>query len=263
MPLSPLLLVGAAALALWLGKWLGRRAGIDAEPVLWRMLFVGLLGARLAFVWQWRSHYLPAPLSILDLRDGGWEAVAGFAAASLYGLAQWRQRPGLKKPLLAAGVLLIALWTAGEVALAAFAGASRKPMPALSLPAVEGGTVDLARFIGKPTVLNLWATWCPPCRREMPVLKQAQRAHPEVNIVFVNQGEAGEVVVRYLQREGLVLDNMLLDIRRATGAAYNEAALPTTLFLDAEGRLVSTRIGELSAATLAQRLSTLEAAAPR
>jgi thiol-disulfide isomerase/thioredoxin len=135
-------------------------------------------------------------------------------------------------------------------------------MPALSLPALDGGTVALTSFVGKPTVVNLWATWCPPCRSEMPLLQQAQAAHREVSFVFVNQGEASEVIARYLQGQGMVLHNVLIDAHRATGAAFNEQALPTTLFFDAQGLLVSIRVGALSEATLEQRLGAIQARTP-
>lgn len=258
LPWSPLVLAVAAAAGLSLGQRAGRRAGLDVETVLLRMLLLGLLAARLAFVWLWRSNYLHEPLGVLDIRDGGWEATAGFAAAFLYGLAQVRKLPVLRQPVLVAAVTTLLLWTAGEVAVAAWTASPGKPLPPLSLVAADGTHVDLTRYAGKPTVVNLWATWCPPCRREMPLLQQAQVAHPDVNFVFVNQGESREDVLRYLAGSGLTLGNVLLDARRATGAAFQEGALPTTLFFDAEGHLVATRVGALSEATLAQRLQALQ-----
>ena len=262
LPLPPLVLALAAALGLALGKRLGRSVGVDAEPALLRMFLLGLVASRLGFVWEWRAVYLHDPLGILDIRDGGWEAVAGFAAACLYGLVLLQRQPALRKPLLAATFALLASWTAGEVAIATLTGGSRQPMPALSLQALDGRSVALAGFVGKPTVVNLWATWCPPCRREMPLLQQAQAAHPELNFVFVNQGETRDVILRYLQGQGIVLQNVLIDARKATGAAFNEQALPTTLFFDAQGRLVSTRVGALSEATLRQRLDAIQHATP-
>jgi thiol-disulfide isomerase/thioredoxin len=262
LPLSPLVLVAAAALSLALGKRLGRRAGIDAESALLRMFWLGLLAARLGFVWEWRSVYLHEPWTLLDIRDGGWEAVAGFAAACLYGLVLLQRQPALRRPVLAASLAMLLSWTAGELAIAALGPDSREPMPALSLPSVDGSELALTSFTGKPSIVNLWATWCPPCRREMPVLQQAQAAHPELNFVFVNQGESREVILRYLQAQGLVLKNVLLDARRATGARFNEQALPTTLFFDARGRLVSTRVGALSAATLAQHIAAMQESVP-
>ena len=254
VPLAPVVLAVAAALGLAVGKRLGRRVGVDAEPALLRMFLLGLLAARLGFVWEWRGVYLHEPWGILDIRDGGWEPMAGFAVVCLYGLVLLKRLPVLRTPIMGAALALLVSWTAGEVAIATLAAGSRQPMPTLSLQTLDGGSVALASFVGKPTVVNLWATWCPPCRREMPLLQQAQAAHSELNFVFVNQGETREDVVRYLQGQGIALRNVLLDARRATGAAFNEQAMPTTLFFDAQGRLVSTRVGALSAATLAQRL---------
>jgi hypothetical protein len=78
-----------------------------------------------------------------------------------------------------------------------------------------------------------------------------------VAFVFVDQGETRDAVVRYLEAQGMTLQNVLLDKHKASGAAFNEQALPTTLFFDANGHLVSTRIGALSEATLAQRIDAL------
>ena len=76
--------------------------------------------------------------------------------------------------------------------------------------ATDGTTVRLASFEGRQTVVNLWATWCPPCQREMPVLQKAQAARPDVHFVFVNQGESAQQVAAYLARSGLQLRNVLL-----------------------------------------------------
>jgi thiol-disulfide isomerase/thioredoxin len=259
LPLAPLLLAVAALLALALGKRVGRKAGVDAEPALQRMFLLGLLAARLGFVWQWRGSYFAEPWTILDIRDGGWEPVAGFAVAFLYGLVLVQQHSLLRKPIVAASLALLLGWTAGAVAIAVWTLGDRQPLPALSLPTLQGETVPLTVFVGKPTVVNLWATWCPPCRREMPLLQQAQAAHPEVNVVFVNQGESRQDIARYLQGERMELQNVLIDARRATGAAFKESALPTTLFFNAQGLLVSTRVGALSQATLDERLSAIQA----
>ena len=85
----------------------------------------------------------------------------------------------------------------------------------------------------------------------MPVLQQAQGANPDVNFVFVNQGEKPDAIQSFIDRQGLTLRNVLVDERLQTGSALGYRALPTTLFFDARGQLVSTHIGELSQATLA------------
>ena len=78
-----------------------------------------------------------------------------------------------------------------------------------------------------------------------------------MNFVFLNQGESAEKVGAWLQARNLPMRNVLMDANRQAAAAFKQGALPTTLFFDAKGRLVSTRIGELSAATLTERLQAV------
>ena len=260
-PYGLLVTLGAIAIGWLVGTRLARAAGVDAEPLLMRMVLAGVVAARLAFVWQWRGPYLEAPLSIVDIRDGGWDAATGLAAACLYGLYRVRGRSGLRKPVVAAVLTSGVIWVVGSFAIS-LGSRDAVPLPPLSLPSLQGSTVAVAGFAGKPTVVNLWASWCPPCRREMPMLQQAQAANADVNFVFVNQGETPPVIQRYLDRHQLTLKNVLADARLRTGAALGQRALPTTLFFDARGQLVSTRVGELSQATLMQRLSEVQARGP-
>lgn len=261
-PYSVLLTLVAIALGGFVAKRLARAAGTEADPTLTHMLLVGLVAARLAFVWQWREQYFDLPLSILDIRDGGWEPTAGVVVALLFGMQRAQRQPDLRKPVLAAA------FTTGMVLLLGgiptlLMSSSAVPLPPLTLNSLEGGPVSLAGFTGKPIVVNLWATWCPPCQREMPAMQQAQAANPDVHFVFVNQGEEPRIISAFLDRHSLALRNVLVDPQRRTGAALGHRALPTTLFFDAQGRLADTRIGELSQATLAQRLAGLRAASPQ
>ncbi len=84
-PIELALLAAAVVIGLIAGRLLAGACAEDASRVLWRGLLLGLLVARLAFVWQYRDHFLQNPLKILDLRDGGWAGLAGLAAALLYG----------------------------------------------------------------------------------------------------------------------------------------------------------------------------------
>ncbi len=259
LPYGLLVTMSAIGGGWFIATRLARKSGIDAEPVLTRMLLVGVVAARLAFVLQWRGPYFDAPLSILDIRDGGWDAAAGLAAAGLFGFYRMRRLPELRRPMFAAVLTTGLIWALGSFALT-MGARDAVPLPPLSLSTLDGRTERLDGFVGKPTVVNLWATWCPPCRREMPVLQQAQGANPDVNFVFINQGETPAVVQGFLDQRKLALQNVLVDERLQAGSALGHRALPTTLFFDARGQLVATRIGELSQATLAQRLSELRAA---
>ena len=257
LPYAMLLLFVAAGTGLYVGERVARKAGVSVEAILWRTLLVGVLASRLAFVWEFRAVYLADPLGILDIRDGGWSPTAGFVVAWLYVLSRLGKAPVLRRPLQVAMLSASVLWLAGTVALAVRPGPGPQ-MPALVLPAPDGQNVPLDSFRGKPVVINLWATWCPPCVREMPVLLRAQAEHPGVHFVFVNQSEAPEKVAAWLRARNLGLRNVLLDDTGRVGAAFGQRALPTTLFFDAQGRLVSLRVGELSAATLGERLRALQ-----
>ncbi len=125
----------------------------------------------------------------------------------------------------------------------------------------DGGISSLADFRGKPTVLNLWATWCPPCQREMPILADGQATRPDVNFVFLDQGDTAEQVKTFLRSHGLALHNVLLDPKGEGTLEYGLGGLPTTLFFDAEGHLVDAQLGGLTRASLASKLSRIVPAA--
>lgn len=246
---------GAVLTSTFVGKRLARAGAADVEATLWHVILFALLVARAAFVARFASLYLAAPLGILDIRDGGFAAPAGIAATLAAGAwLSWR-RADMRRPLLGAiGAGLLVLLLGAALTLAP--GSKPAPMPAMILSDLEGRPVQLASLAGKPVVINLWASWCPPCRREMPVLRQAQLSHPEVTFVFANQGESADAVRKYLAAEHIALENVLLDSRAQLGSRTGSGALPTTLFYHADGALAERRLGELSAATLAGRLES-------
>lgn len=128
-------------------------------------------------------------------------------------------------------------------------------LPSLPLTDLDGAPVDLKQFEGRPVVLNLWATWCPPCRREMPVLERAADERPDVAFVFANQAESSEAVRDFLAHEGLQLDNMLLDPDTAVARHFQARGLPTTLFFNADGTLRNAHLGEVSRSRLDEYLN--------
>lgn len=255
LPFTVLLVSAAAGCALALGRWLSKSSA-EVDRALWHALLVGIVLARLAFVYEYRSLYLAAPLSIIDIRDGGWNSTAGLIGAWMFALYRERKAPSIRKPLRWALATGTAVFFIGSLVLA-LQGQPRQKLPELSFTSLEGQTVHLNGFQGKPTVVNLWATWCPPCVREMPVLHAAQRQRTDVNFVFLNQGEAPAQVARWLEGQRLPLRNVLLDPKRQASAAFQQQGYPTTLFFNAKGELVATRLGELSAATLNRNLALL------
>jgi thiol-disulfide isomerase/thioredoxin len=256
LPMALLFMFAALAAASFIGRRAARRVGVDVEPVLFWSLVVGLGVARLAFVLQFSTAYRASPLTVLDIRDGGSQPLAGFAASWLFAIAWQFKRPVLRKPLLSAMLAGTAILGGGLAAVSL--PVEERKFPALAFTSLQGASIDLAQFEGKPTVVNLWATWCPPCVREMPVLHTAQVDNPAVNFVFINQGESAERVGSWLAARNLPLRNVLLDRESQALKAFEQRGLSTTLFFDAKGRLVSTRTGELSAATLAEKLGSID-----
>jgi len=258
---TELAVLAAAVLAgLLAARLSGRARSAELGTVLWRALFIGLAVARLVFVWQYREHYLPEPLRMLDLRDGGWNGMAGLAAAWLYALGAALRRQAARVALLGALALASAVWIGGGRWLAP-APETRPELAALALRQLDGQPATLAAFQGKPTVINLWASWCPPCRREMPAFAAAQAANPDVNFVFLNQAETPDDVAGFLRQHAPALRNVLIDPAGEASRAMSNRGLPATLFLDAQGRLTDLRVGELSTASLAQRLDAIKAPA--
>lgn len=257
LPSGPLVLLVAVLVGWTLAGRLAKGRNTSIEGVALGMLLWGLLAARLAFVWEWRSAYAAAPWTLLDIRDGGWNVTVGVGAAVLLAWLAVRRQPTLRAPVLWGAGTSAFVGLTGSALLLVGGSSAVRPLPELALPSLEGHPVQIAAADGRPTVINLWATWCPPCHREMPAMQAAQDAHPDVRFLFISQGERPETVGRYLSARSLRLQHVLIDERSLAGARLGHRALPTTLFFDARGRLVSVRVGELSRATLAQRLAQI------
>lgn len=251
------LMLASLLLAMLTGWWVGRRSERNPEQQLFRLLLVALLVARLAFVVMYFEHFRDEPWRVIDIRDGGFIAWPGVLAAVLLGAwLAWRDG-SLRKPLGWAMTVGVLSWGFATFALHAFEQGTR--LPQMGLRDDQGRPVALQDYVGKPLVINLWATWCPPCRREMPVLAEAQHNESQLTFLFVNQGEGERVIADYLEAEGLGLENVLLDTGGRLGQHVGSTALPTTLFYDAQGRQVGSHLGELSRASLAQALEKLKA----
>lgn len=255
------LLFGVIA-ALATAGFLHRRGYADTGNPLFLILGLGLLGARLAYVAGWWPQYAQQPLSILNIRDHGFDPLAGTLGVIVAALLVGWRRPSLRRPLAASVAIGIA--ATGFAGLLAYklTAQAQAPLPALQLGDLDGRAVDVESLRGQPTVINLWATWCGPCRREMPVLAEAQRTMPQVRFVFADQGESAATVRQFLQAQQLTLQHVLTDESLQLSNYYNVRGYPTTLFIDARGRLRDTHMGELSPATLADRLQRIEADLP-
>jgi cytochrome oxidase Cu insertion factor (SCO1/SenC/PrrC family) len=128
--------------------------------------------------------------------------------------------------------------------------------PGFDLESTEGGRVSLADLAGRPLVINFWASYCPPCRAEMPLLQRRVGSLSTVRLVLINEGDNGQSARSFLNGIG-IQQPALLDSDLKVGRAYGVLPLPTTVFVRADGSIAGRQVGELDDRVLAAWLSTL------
>lgn len=223
---------------------------------LFDTFLISALAARLGFVAVYFDHYQDNLLSIINIRDGGFHWVFGVAAAVLVLAYHYIRHQELRRPMIPAVLSGVFVWLALFALIGQVDQKNTTPLPNVQFIDLSGKTKQLADLPkDRPMVINLWASWCPPCIREMPVLAKAQKAHPDVVFLFINQGEDAAAIEAFLHKSGLHIDNVLIDRERDLAKQTNSAGLPTTLFYNANGKRMHTHVGELSAATLARGIN--------
>jgi peroxiredoxin len=116
-----------------------------------------------------------------------------------------------------------------------------------TLSDLEGNNVSLSDFVGQPLMVNFWATWCAPCRLEMPELQKSQETHRDEGLVVlaVNAQEDPQQVREFIDELGLTF-TPLLDSDGAVGRAYGVLGLPSTYFVEPSGVVSAVHRGILS-----------------
>lgn len=121
-----------------------------------------------------------------------------------------------------------------------------EPLPELSFQDGAGQTLSLAAFKGKTVVLNLWATWCAPCRKEMPSLDRLQKAlgSDKLEVVALSVDRAGIAASKKFLDEAKVENlKLYVDSTAKTGVALKVVGMPTTILVDPEGREIGRLTG--------------------
>jgi cytochrome c biogenesis protein CcmG, thiol:disulfide interchange protein DsbE len=145
-----------------------------------------------------------------------------------------------------------------------------RPAPAFSTAALDGGTVSLADYSGKVVVLNFWATWCEPCKRELPALQQAHQTYGDQGLAIIGvnltddelaQGGDPAKLDAFLAQYGVTYPTAL-DLEGEITNAYRVFPLPTSFFIDPQGQIRYVHIGELTLEDVAARFAELSQAAP-
>lgn len=211
------------------------------------------VAARLGFVLRHWETYQHNPLRILYIWQGGFELSWAVVAAvlTIFFLKTWRHR------IIASGVLVMAS-VAIMLAFSLTAKPKAEDLPALELKVLNtNDVVTLSTHADELLVINLWATWCGPCRREMPVFAQAITDYPEIKFYFINQGESEQLILQYLKDESLFISNeVLMDPGFEVSQYYQTLGTPVTLFFY-HNNLKALHVGEISPELLSDRLKEL------
>lgn len=142
--------------------------------------------------------------------------------------------------------------------LVASRGPEELKLPSVFLRTLDGTEINLQSYLGTPLVVNLWATWCPPCRRELPMMVRVAEEGGTL-FLFVHFGEDPEKVRAFLREAGVGPSRWVrffLEDESVVRALYT-VGLPTTLFFDTDGTMRSRHLGEMDEKTLRSGLEVL------
>lgn len=176
-------------------------------------------------------------------------------------------RPVVLLPLVASIVLVAActeraapVTSAATSSPALLAGGTVPGLPArvAELPTADTDAFRtlLAELQGTPVVVNLWASWCEPCTREMPMLSDAAAAHPDVQFIGVDTLDSRDGAEAFIADYGVPFPS-LFDPDGAIRTDLGSFGLPVTVFIDAEGNHVAKVDGELSQSALDEHLAAI------
>ncbi len=170
--------------------------------------------------------------------------------------------------MLSASVLVIAGCSPGPAPQASAPSSIPSPnegiqvgnvAPDFQLPNLDYEPISLNELRGKPVVLNFWASWCPPCKDEMPYLQEIHEEYSGSGLVLlaINLGESLSTVENFLQSNDYSFP-VLLDTRGVVAQQYRVINIPTTYFIDGDGIIQEKRIGAfINAAQIEEQLSKI------
>ena len=279
IPTRPLILALSLIFAVLYSHWWAGKLQLDknqvkriAENTAWS----GLLGARLGFVALNWSAYAAKPWTALYVWQPGYLYSAGLLVGAGYMLWQVTKTPielrgaffrVLTGAYLAAGLVFISATLSTDLLKSPGIPGTGDSAPDFKLINLSAETVQLSDLAGRAVVLNFWATWCPPCRREMPLLDELQKMYGDkgLSVIGLNINEASERVKSYVD-SAKVSYPIWVDAPSGTPgfdrtqdifSSYGAVGLPTTLFIDREGVIQRIYVGELSRGFLQNQVENI------
>lgn len=146
-------------------------------------------------------------------------------------------------------------FVAGDGSLVVIDEAQRKPAPDITGTTLDGEQFSLSALKGNITVLNVWASWCAPCRAEAPVLEKVWKAQQvnDVKFIGLDTRDSDTSALAFIRRFGITYPNVI-DRDGALQLRFSDTlppqAIPSTIVIDAEGRVAARALGKISESTL-------------
>jgi peroxiredoxin len=180
-------------------------------------------------------------------------AAAGFvlAAVAILGLLQNRGLLG------SSAAIIDSVQQSGTGEIATKDSQSGKPAPDFELASINGQPVHLSDYKGHPVLINYWATWCPPCREELPLIQSRHEKYSSNLVVLaINAGEDLATVQNYIKTRGFTFP-VLLDPEWKAEALFGILAYPTSVFIDKNGIIQARYVGGLNENVLDDNLGLI------
>jgi thiol-disulfide isomerase/thioredoxin len=139
---------------------------------------------------------------------------------------------------------------------------SRQAAPDFTVKDANGNDVKLSDFKGKPVVLNFWASWCPPCRSEMPDYNTIYQKYSDKGVVFLmvnmtdGQRETIDIAKKFVKDNNYKF-SVYFDVNSDAANNYGISSIPDSLFIDKNGNIVNSYVGAIDEATIQSNIETL------
>jgi cytochrome c biogenesis protein CcmG/thiol:disulfide interchange protein DsbE len=168
--------------------------------------------------------------------------------------------PGIVILVIVGFVGLLSVGLLMKEPLTGTSGEARVSRPAsdFTLPLFNGGELTLSNLKGKPVVINFWASWCPPCRDEAPILEEVWQLYRERGVTFIGVDiqDKEEDARAYIEEFDITYPNGQ-DLDGRITIDYGVGGIPVTFFVDREGMIVSRWVGAINQNLLVERLEEL------
>jgi thiol-disulfide isomerase/thioredoxin len=277
--LIPTRTFGFLLLALF-ALWMVRRAAIHLKAnvnlcvrIGEQGLWIGIVASRLSFALLNRDSFSAKPWSVLYLWQPGYLFSAGIITALAYVLyrihrQEAKQRRATISSLSAGFSLPVLLFISMLLTMNQFVD-TEIFIPGDTVPGdkattdLYGKPVSFADFAGKGLVVSFWATWCPPCRREMPLLEEVYSKYKskEIVVIGVSMDSSHKTIKNYIESVGVtypIWGNIVTNGSSASlSNMFGIVGFPTTFFVDTNGVIQSSYVGELNLAILNNRIPEL------